>query len=121
MPNKHTAKPGPSSGASTGGNPYRFSFDWFSDAEDHLASVLAEAGAASAAMEGGFPSPLPSPLLGPRAYLPGPDRSLFDQVFAPVDLESLNFESNEDDLGEGSAHDVTQPLPRSLHIWGSRG
>jgi retron-type reverse transcriptase len=37
---------------------------------------------------GGFPSLLPSPLLGPRAYLPGPDRSLFDQVFAPVDPES---------------------------------
>jgi hypothetical protein len=62
-------------------------------------------------MEGGFPSLLPSPLLGPRAYLPGPDRSLFDQVFAPVDPESLNFESDKDDLGEGSAHDVTQPPP----------
>jgi hypothetical protein len=43
--------------------------------------------------------------------LPGPDCSLFDQVFAPVDLESLNFESDEDDLGEGVAHNVAQPPP----------
>jgi hypothetical protein len=69
-------------------------------------SVLAEADAASAAMGGNFSSPLPSPLLGPQACLPGPDCSLFNQVFAPVDLESLNFESNTDDLGEGSAHNV---------------
>jgi hypothetical protein len=111
MPDKRAAKPGPSSGASMGGNPRRFSFDWFSDSEDHLASVLAEADAASAAMGGNFPSPLPSPLLGPQARLPGPDRSLFDQAFAPVDPESLNFESDEDDLGEGLAHDVAQPPP----------
>jgi hypothetical protein len=111
MPNKHTAKPGPFSGASMGGNPHRFLFDWFSDSEDHLASVLAEADAASAAMGGNFPSPLPYPLLGPQARLPGPDRSLFDQVFAPVDPESLNFESDEDNLGEGLAHGVAQPPP----------
>jgi hypothetical protein len=111
MPNKHTAKLGPSSGASMGGNPCRFSFDWFSDSEDHLASVLAEADAASAVMGGNFPSPLPSPLLGPQARLLGPDCSLFDQVFAHVDPESLNFESDEDNLGEGSAHDVAHPPP----------
>jgi hypothetical protein len=46
MPDKHTAKPGPSSGALMGGNPHHFSFDWFSDSEDHLTSVLAEADAA---------------------------------------------------------------------------
>jgi hypothetical protein len=74
-------------------------------------SVLAEADAASVAMGGNFPSLLPSPLLGPQAWLPGPDCSLFNQVFAPVDLESLNFESDEDNLGEGSAHDVAQPPP----------
>jgi hypothetical protein len=120
MPDKRPARPGPSSGALTGGNSRCFSFDWFSDAEDHLASVLAEAEAVSAAMGGGFPSPLPSPLLGPRAYLPGPDHSLFNQVFAPVNPESLNFESDEDDLGEGSAHEVTQspPLPTHLGLQG---
>jgi hypothetical protein len=84
-------------------------------------SVLTEAEAASAAIGGNFPSLLPSPLLGPQAYLLGPDRSLFDQAFAPVDPESLNFESDEDDLGEGLAHDVAQPPPHPLHIWSSRG
>jgi hypothetical protein len=116
MPDKRAAELGPSSGASTGGNPRRFLFDWFSDSEDHLMSVLAEADAASVAMGGNFPSLLPSPLLGPQAYLPGPDRSLFNQVLAPVDPESLNFESDEDDLGEGSAHDVAQPPPSPTHL-----
>jgi hypothetical protein len=71
MPDKRAAKPGPFSGASMGGNPRHFSFDWFSDSEDHLASVLAEADAASAVMGGGLPLPVAVPSSGSPGMVAG--------------------------------------------------
>jgi hypothetical protein len=94
----------------TGDSPpsRRFSFDWFSDMEDHLAAALAGADALSVAAGGEFPPPLPSPLL---AALPsirlGPEFARFDQAL--VNPESLNFESDTSDLEEEG--DAPPPAP----------
>ena len=61
MPHKRKGKwaaPPPQASSSR-----RFSFDWFSDMEDHLTDALAGADALSAAAGGGSPPQLPSPLL----------------------------------------------------------
>ena len=94
----------------TGDSPSsrRFSFDWFSDMEDHLAAALAGADAFSEAAGGESPPPLPSPLL---AALPsirlGPEFAWFDQAF--VNPESLNFQSDTSDLEEEG--DAPPPAP----------
>ena len=99
----------------------RFSFDWFSDMEDHLADTLARADALSAMAGGGSPPQLPSPLLEslplPSALL-GPEFRRLDQAYSTIDPKFLNFESDGDEVAEEG---VAPPPPPSPPTVGASG
>jgi hypothetical protein len=119
MPHKRKPKqaaPPPQASSSS----RRFSFDWFSDTEAYLAEALARADASSMLVGGGTPPQLPSPLLEslplPSAVL-GPEFRRLDRAFDTVNPRFLNFESDDDALGEGSA----SPLPPASSAGGGSG
>jgi hypothetical protein len=119
MPHKRRPKrasPPPQASSSS----RHFSFDWFSDTEAYLADALARADASSMLAGGGTPPQLPSPLLEslplPSAVL-GPEFRRLDWAFDTVDPRFLNFESDDDVLGEGSV----SPLPPASSAGGGSG